>query len=215
MARTKRFWSRYRPAAVGPHYPQPGPRPRATPLARWLTVALGLVMITLAGLIGHDLWYHFEVDQPERAWLPPVFSWLGGAAVTTAAVAVGAVISLIGLWLIVSAVKPRRKTHIQVESPTSMWVRPVDIARKATATARTELGKVPVSSKATKKKIAVRVTDSRGPASQERLTRNLSTQFARLRPQPTVSVTVVAPQPGVDKHGEKASTLQPKDATHE
>ncbi|GAB3072903.1 hypothetical protein [Corynebacterium aquatimens] len=193
MARTKRFWSRYRPQAGVVNHPQPGAAPRANPIARWLTVLLGLVMITLAGLIGHDLWYVFEQKEPSKAWAAPVFEWIGSAAVTDAAVAVGVLVSLIGLWFIVAALKPRKTTHVKVDSPTSMWVRPVDIARKATATGRMELGKVPVSSRASKKKLDVHVTDEGGEASQARLASSLEQQFVRLHPQPQVRVTVKQP----------------------
>lgn len=182
------------PRVVGGR-PQPGGEPRATPFARWLTVVIGMMFITAAALIGHDLWYLYQDYRPQELWLDPVFTWLGGAKVESMAVVVGTLLALLGLWFVIIALKPRKRTHMPVNSATSMWVRPVDIARKATATGRYELGKVPVTSRATKKKLDVRVVDDGGEVARDRLAASLSQQMARLEPAPQISVSVTPPVP--------------------
>lgn len=175
--------------------PQPGSEPRGNPAVRWLTVLLGLLLLGLAGVIGRDLWYRYQENDPRNSWIRPVFEWLGTAAVNPVGVAVGIIVALVGLWLLITAFMPRPRRHMQVNSTSSIWVRPVDVARKATASARSELGRSNISSTATRRKLTVDVEDDGSGQLDQRLSSALTEQVQRLNPPPTVKVNIHKPAP--------------------
>lgn len=176
--------------------PTPGAEPKGNPSARWLTILLGLLLLGLAGVIGRDLWYRYQENDPENSWIRPVFEWFGTAAVDAVGVTVGIVVALVGLWLIIAAFKPRPRRHVQVNSATSsIWVRPVDVARKSTASARSELGRAGISSRATRRKLVLNVEDDGSGNLQDRLTDALTTEVQRLSPTPSVKVNVLRSTP--------------------
>lgn len=173
--------------------PRSGAEPKGTPSVRWLTVLLGLLLLALSGIIGRDLWYRYQENDPENSWVRPVLDWLGTAAVNPAGVAIGIVVALVGLWLVIAALKPRPRRYVQVDSASSIWMRPVDIARKATASARSELGRANIASRATRKKLTVNVEDDRSPDLDQRLTEVLNGEMQRLTRTPKVRVNVHRP----------------------
>lgn len=177
---------------AGPH---PGDEPRANPAVRWLTLLIGLILLALAAVVGRDLWYFFQNSNSDDSWLRPVFEFVGRATMDVTAVTVGIIIAMIGLVLIVYAFVPRGRTHVRVDSPASIWTRPVDIARKATHTTRAEVGNARIQSRADRKKLRVQVEDDgSGAALQERLTSVLSGEFQRLTTPPAISVKVTPKQ---------------------
>ena len=179
---------------AGPH---PGDEPRANPAVRWLTLLIGLILLALAAVVGRDLWYFFQNSNSDDSWLRPVFEFVGRATMDVTAVTVGIIIAMIGLVLIVYAFVPRGRTHVRVDSPASIWTRPVDIARKATHTTRAEVGNARIQSRADRKKLRVQVEDDgSGAALQERLTSVLSGEFQRLTTPPAISVKVTPKQTG-------------------
>lgn len=176
---------------LGPH---PGGEPRANPAARWLAVVLGILLIALSGVIVRELWMANQ-EAAFTSWLEPVYNVLATATVDAVAVTVGIIVALLGLWLIITAFIPRAHTHVRVNSPASIWVRPVDIARKATNTARAETGSTTVRSKAGRNKLTVQVDDDGTGSAQERVTNALNSEFHRLQAPPAVVVKVTQPAP--------------------
>ena len=176
---------------LGPH---PGSEPRANPAVRWITVVLGVLLIALSGVLVRELWFYSQ-DQPFTSWLMPVFNTMASSLVDAKVVTIGIIVALVGLWLVITAFVPRARTHVRVDSPASIWVRPVDIARKATNVARAETGSTTVRSKATRKKLTVEVDDDGTGATQERLTTLLNGEFSRLQTPPAVAVKVSQPTP--------------------
>lgn len=174
---------------LGPH---PGSEPRANPSARWMTIVIGALLLALAAVIAREIWYRHQ-DGTFDSWVDPVFMFFGTADVDVAGVIVGILVSLVGLWLLISAFLPRPRTHVQVNSPASIWVRPVDIARKATATARAETGGTNVRSKADRKSVTVHVDDDGTGMAQEQVAAALNDQFRRLAAPPSVSVKLNPP----------------------
>lgn len=172
---------------VGPH---PGDEPLGNPASRWIAGLTSLLLLALAGVAARDLWYHFyENEEPSQSWIGQALNFLGSFAVGTAAVAAAIVLSIIGLAFVVYAFAPRPHTHVRVNSPVSIWTRPVDIARKATGTTRRDVAGDNVRSKADRKKIKVELTDDgSGAALQERVTRSLNNEFKSLAYPPAVTV---------------------------
>lgn len=176
---------------LGPH---PGAEPRANPAVRWITVVLGVLLIALSGVLVRELWFYSQ-DQPFTPWLMPVFNTMASSVVDAKVVTIGIIVALVGLWLVITAFIPRARTHVRVDSPASIWVRPVDIARKATNAARAETGSTTVRSKANRKKLTVEVDDDGTGSTQERLTTLLNGEFSRLQTPPAVAVKVSQPAP--------------------
>lgn len=180
-------------ANVGPH---PGAEPRGNPAARWLAVLTSLLLLGLAGVAARDLWYHFySGERTADSWLGQTWDFLGSFTADAAAATAGIGLALLGLLLLVFAFKPRPRGFIRVNSPVSIWTRPVDIARKATYTTRNDLGGDQVRTKATRKKVKVEVVDDgSGGAMQERVTHSLNTELRALDAPPAVSVKLL-PKP--------------------
>jgi len=173
--------------------PRSGAEPKGNPSVRWLTILLGLVLLALSGVIGRDLWYRYQENDPQNSWVRPVFEWFGTAAVNPVGVAVGIVVALVGLWLIIAALKPRPRRYVRVDSASSIWMRPVDVARKATASARNELGRANIASRATRKKLTVDVEDDGSADLDHRLTDVLGGEMQRLAQTPQVRVSIHRP----------------------
>ncbi|WKK60842.1 hypothetical protein QYQ98_07320 [Corynebacterium sp. P3-F1] len=173
--------------------PRAGAEPKGNPAVRWLTILLGLVFLALSGVIGRDLWYRYQDNDPQNSWVRPVLDWLGTATVNPVGVTVGVIVALIGLWLIITAFKPRPRRYVRIESASSIWTRPVDIARKATASARSELGRSNIASRATRKKLTIDVEDDGSQGLDQRLTEVLSGEMQRLAQAPKVRVNIHRP----------------------
>ena len=184
-------------AAVGPH---PGDEPLGNPASRWFAVLISLLLLSLAGVATRDLWYHFYGDEaPSDSWLGRTWDFLGSFAADVTAVVVGILLVLLGLILLFFTFKPRPHGHVRVNSPASIWTRPVDIARKTTFTTRGDLGGEQVSTKANRKSVKVQVVeDGSGSAMQERITRALNDEFRVLKTPPAVSVKLL-PSPAAQQ----------------
>lgn len=184
-------------AAVGPH---PGDEPLGNPASRWFAVLISLLLLALAGVAARDLWYHFYGDEaPSDSWLGRTWDFLGSFEADVTAVVVGILLVLLGLFLLFFTFKPRPHGHVRVNSPASIWTRPVDIARKTTFTTRGDLGGEQVSTKANRKSVKVQVVDDgSGPAMQERITRALNDELRVLKAQPAVSVKLL-PSPATQQ----------------
>lgn len=180
---------------VGPH---PGDEPLGNPASRWLSVLTSLLLLTLTGIAIRDLWYHFYTEESwSESWLGRAWEFLATFPVDVPAIVISVLMILLGLALLFYTFKPRPHTHVRVASPVSIWMRPVDIARKATGTARADIGAEHVTSKANRKAIKVQATDDgSGAAMQERLTRSLNNEFKALEVPPAVSVRL---RPGASR----------------
>lgn len=173
--------------------PRSGAEPKGNPAARWLTILFGLALLALSGVIGRDLWYRYQENDPQNSWVRPTLDWLGSATVNPVGVTVGILVSLIGLWLIITAFKPRPRRYVRVDSVSSIWTRPVDIARKATASARNELGRANIASRATRKKLTLNVEDDGSAGLDQRLNDVLAGEMQRLEHAPKIRVNIHQP----------------------
>lgn len=173
-----------------PFGPHPGLEPRRNPAARWVTILVGISLLALSGLLARELWFLYQ-DQPFTSWVRPVLDFLGTRVVDATAVTVGIIISVLGLWLIISSFMRRGRTHMQVESPASIWVRPVDVARKSTYAARAEVGGENVRSKADSKRVTVEVEDDGSGHTEELVQGAVARELRHLSNPPAVAVKVL------------------------
>ncbi|MGL5817903.1 MAG: DUF6286 domain-containing protein [Phycicoccus sp.] len=144
--------------------------------------ALGVVAVqtaaSAAGLVSGEPWL--------ATWLtgvdgqrPP--SWTPAAAVPAA---------LIGLWLLLVAVKPRPRTGVQVSAQTGVFLRPKDVARLARATADDVDGVVDVSAAATRRAVTLRVGTTGDDGVAARVGAAVSDRLTPLARTPRVRVSM-------------------------
>jgi len=147
--------------------PEPARRSRdsnrvaRTPVAAPAAAAVGIVVAVLfigIGLVGVR-------DALVRVGVLGGRSWTGSAAGRVEGltpgwwmVPAGIGAALIGLWLIVLAVKPRRRTAVLVSAGCPVWIRPRDIARIAAYTAGQASASLDASAAATRRAVTVTVT---------------------------------------------------------
>lgn len=136
--------------------PAPGRSPVAAATARYVAVALALVVM-LGGVVslreaGIELGW---VDG--TPWIGAAITALNGLRSQWWMVPVGAVALILGLWLVVVAVRPRRKTVVAVDAAGSVWMRPRDVARLASHAASCVPGVEVLNSAATRRKVTMYV----------------------------------------------------------
>ncbi|WP_347307419.1 DUF6286 domain-containing protein [Corynebacterium sp. SA-MJD20WY100] len=121
--------------------PSRGQEPKGAPIVRWWALLLSLALLALAAVFGREAWRvstHATVDS----WTQPFIDVMSGDAQGSAAIAPwmlwgGAAGIVVGLLMLYAALRPRRRTHVELASGAiSGWTRQVDIARRCSATAR-------------------------------------------------------------------------------
>ncbi|MDY5786334.1 DUF6286 domain-containing protein [Corynebacterium sp.] len=175
----------------------PGAEPRGVASVRWLSLALGAALLGLAVALGRDLWMHYRVGR-DTSWTASALRWVADHQIGMVTVAAGVVVSLLGILLLIAAVAPRPRTHVRYSSESSIWMRPVDIARKATFVAREESGAEHVRSQASRKRVLVQLhmpAGTKGDFARTRVEEALTGQFAGLHRVPRIDVELTpAPQ---------------------
>ncbi|WP_291313233.1 hypothetical protein [Corynebacterium sp. UBA2622] len=175
--------------------PAPGPEPRGVPAVRWLTVVIGLGLLGLAGLVGRDVWFRYGAKQPGDSWVASALQRAAAYSAELVPAIVGIAAAVAGLVLVVAALSPRPRTHVRFDSPASIWLRPVDIARKATYTAREVTAAHNIRSQATRSKLRVQLQDDgSGDMLSGRLRSALADEMAGLYRPPRIDVRLT-PQP--------------------
>lgn len=114
--------------------------PRATPAARYLAGAIGFALLAIVAVAVRELWLRNSSSTTWGSWVEPVMNTIGEATYQPWMLPCGIMISVIGIIIIWLSLRPRTRTHHQVQSTASMWMRPVDIARLLTFTARSVPG---------------------------------------------------------------------------
>lgn len=173
-----------------------GAEPRPHPAARVLTVVLGIVLLILAGIAIRDAWFLFKGTDPAEGWIATALEFLATAEVDVLGVVIGVVVALVGLWLMVAALRPRRRTHMRVAANSSVWMRPLDVARKSTAAVRRDFGSDDISSRANRKRLTVAMAHSDGSEElAEEIQNSLRSELAVLEKPPRISVQVDPVEP--------------------
>ncbi|MEO6880501.1 MAG: DUF6286 domain-containing protein [Mycobacteriaceae bacterium] len=164
-------------------------RPTASPAAAPVAVllALGLFALGLVALL--DALTATKVFASPH-WVTDTARNLDGTTAQTWMFPAGIAAAVVGLVLAFIAVKPRRKTGIEVRSSVAMWTRPGDVARLATNSARTEAHVLRASSTATARKVTVTVhtVDQDSSELTARVRSAVEARLAPLTTEPDVSV---------------------------
>lgn len=175
------------PAPADRH--EQGRAPVATPAAAGIALVLALLLVA-AGVVGiRDALVAAGVLDGSSFTAAAARS-VDGAESRTWMVPVGVALVLLGLWLVLRSLRPRRRTEIEVRSDVAVWLRPADVARLATFAAEDVSGVVKASSTATRRKVTVTVeSTSTDPAQVSDAVRaEVETRLGQLASAPTVNV---------------------------
>jgi len=148
------------------------------PVLAVLLVALGALLVREAlvagGVVGGS------------AWLPPAADALDGTAPGAAAVVAGVVAALVGLWLVVVALRRRTRRTLAVGTSSYLGVR--DVARLAAGAARDVDGVLDASADATRRRVVVRGRATSRDGVEEPVRAAVAHQLSALTTPPTIVV---------------------------
>jgi len=68
-------------------------------------------------------------------WITSAITNVNGLTPHTWMLPAGVVAVLVGVWWVLAALKRRRRTAVQLDADTAVWMRPLDLARVAEAAA--------------------------------------------------------------------------------
>ncbi len=147
-----------------------------------LLTALGVVAVREALLASGVL--------TGTAWLAPAGRSVSGLAAASWMVPVGAVLVLLGLWLLVAALRPRPRTATTVTSETGVFLRPKDVSRLAQTAAEQVDGVLAADVSATRRAVRVRVRGTAAADVSENVRAAVSRRLSALDSPPTVNVSL-------------------------
>ena len=167
-----------------------GHRPAASPAARYLAVLLGLLLLAGAAVAGRDLYIRYT-DVDWQPWVSSATTWLGDLSYRNWMLPAGIAALIIGLLLLWAAIRPRTKTHREIDSDIAVWMRPVDIARMCTASAQRVPGVMGAHTVARKRSIDVTVIgNTRDQKLREELQQSLQPLANLVAGSPALNVQV-------------------------
>lgn len=138
----------------------PAKRPVAAPAAGLVGVVLALLLIAAGVVLGRDVLIGTGAIDGAQ-WLPSAISWLDGLTAQQWMLPAGIGSAVVGLLLVIAAVKPRRRTH----RPTSIdgvWMRKNDIVYLAKRTAADRPGVENAAATGSARKVKIRATTPAG-----------------------------------------------------
>jgi len=148
-----------------------------------MVIALGVVGIhdalVAAGAVARPPW--IDAAAGGLHGLKPAF-WL---------VPVGITLFMFGLWLLLTALRPRPRTAIALQAKTGVFLRPRDVATLARRAALDVDGVTSAKVTASPRKISVAAASTTGGLQQD-ITQAITTGLQVLATVPTVRVTVKA-----------------------
>lgn len=152
---------------------------------------LAVLLLALAVLLGREAAVGLGWLQGEP-WLPSAAQALDGLGAQTWMIAAGIVVALVGLWLLVTALRPRSRKTLPVTAETGVFVHTSDVARLASAAAREVDGVLSAKSSATRSSVAVHV-EALSPEVSSAVQQQVTDRLRALRSTVRVKVKVSTP----------------------
>ncbi|QMV86167.1 hypothetical protein HW450_05485 [Corynebacterium hindlerae] len=169
--------------------------PRATPASRIVAILMSLSLFGVAICAARELWTKRTGTQL-NSLLTPVFELIARAKYEPWMLPMGCLVVAVGFALIVIALKPRPRTHIQLRMAENHWTRNVDIARLCTAAAERVPGVARASTYASPRHVTVTISGNHSDSTLvERVTSTVHNVVAPLADAPQVQVRLQQ-QPG-------------------
>jgi hypothetical protein len=149
---------------------------------------MALLLIGIGVVLLHDAIAESD-SKPGRTWIAAIFDGFDGLTAEWWMIPLGLVIALLGVWLIVTALRPRSRKTLPVTSATGIFLRAADVARLASAAADDVDGVLAASSIASRRKVDVTVESDRDQVAD--LVRDAVTErLSALQKPPPVKVRV-------------------------
>lgn len=186
------------PSATATH-PITGPSKPVMPAARqqtgagaisWLGPIMALVLTGIGVVLLHDTIATADA-RPGRTWSAALLDGLDRITAEWWMIPAGVAVALAGIWLIITALRPRSRKTLQVTSQTGVFLRTRDIARLASAAADDVDGVLAASSVAGRRTITVTVESDRDGVA-DLVTDAVTERLSALDSPPTVKVRVRA-----------------------
>lgn len=152
---------------------------------------LAVLLLALAVLLGREaaVGLGWLGGSP---WLPSASKALDGLAAQTWMIAAGVVLALVGLWLVVTALRPRSRKTLPVTAETGVFVETRDVARLASAAAREVDGVLDAKSSAGRSSVVVQV-EALSPEVSSVVQQQVTERLRALRSTLRVKVKVSTP----------------------
>jgi len=167
-----------------------GRAPVAAPAAATVGVLLALLLLG-AGVVGvrdgavGAGWLHGAY------WTRSAAQHIDGLTPQVWMIPVGVVLALVGVWWVLAALKPRRRTALALQARSAVWIRPRDLAHLLAATAERVPGVTHTSASAKRRRVSVTVdtTSTDTIAVRAEVTDAVTDRLAALASAPRVKVT--------------------------
>ncbi|WP_106210709.1 DUF6286 domain-containing protein [Kineococcus rhizosphaerae] len=123
----------------------------------WIGPVLAVLLLALAAVLIHEALLAAGAFA-STSWLAWTVQSLRGFAPTAWLIPVGIVLALIGVWLLVTALRPRTRNTLPLTSRTGVFLHTRDVARLASGAARDVDGVLSAASTSTRRAISVTIT---------------------------------------------------------
>ncbi len=176
-------------SGASPVEPTAGRTPTATPAAAPWAVLLALVVLAL-GVVGIRDALVAAGAFGGSSWTKNTANAIDGLTARTWMIPAGIGLAVLGLWWLLAALKPRKRTEISLSGTPGAWMRPGDLARLVQPTVENVEGVVSASTSATRRTVTVKATTTARDSAKVRtaLTEAVGDRLSALRRAPRVKV---------------------------
>jgi len=144
-------------SGASPVEPTAGRTPSAAPAAAPWAVLLALVVLAL-GVVGIRDALIAAGAFGGSSWTKNTANAIDGLTAHTWMIPAGIGLAVLGLWWLLAALKPRKRTEISLSGTPGAWMRPGDLARLVQPTVENVEGVVSASTSATRRTVTVKAT---------------------------------------------------------
>jgi len=176
-------------SGASPVEPTAGRTPTATPAAAPWAVLLALVVLAL-GVVGIRDALVAAGAFGGSSWTKNTANAIDGLTARTWMIPAGIGLAVLGLWWLLAALKPRKRTEISLSGTPGAWMRPGDLARLVQPTVENVEGVVSASTSATRRTVTVKATTTARDSTEVRtaVTEAVGDRLSALRRAPRVKV---------------------------
>jgi len=176
-------------SGAAPAEPTAGRTPTATPAAAPWAVLLALVVLAL-GVVGIRDALIAAGAFGGSSWTKNTANAIDGLTARTWMIPAGIGLAVLGLWWLLAALKPRKRTEISLSGTPGAWMRPGDLARLVQPTVENVEGVVSASTSATRRTVTVKATTTARDSAEVRtaVTDAVGDRLSVLRRAPRVKV---------------------------
>ncbi|GAA4807230.1 Asp23/Gls24 family envelope stress response protein [Tomitella cavernea] len=131
--------------------------PRAAPASAAVFVVIGFALFAIGALCVREALLYYEVIAGDP-WLANTVAWVARLTWRDWMRYAAPACVAIGIALLWSALRPRRRTHLRLHADVPVWLTPTNVARACSARAKDALPHCRVATIASRRKITVTVS---------------------------------------------------------